>query len=98
MKILFIAVILLLGFQLSAQDLDLQNKIQFVNSKIHHTTKGERLKWMDSLTRVVRFNTDLKYDSIAKQTIDFAISLDSLTIATNQVSELIRFQNNYKTF
>jgi len=95
MKILFIAVILLLGFQLSAQDLDLQNKIQFVNSKIHHTTKGERLKWMDSLTRVVRFNTDLKYDSIAKQTIDFAISLDSLTIATNQVSELIRFQNNY---
>lgn len=95
MKQSVLAFILLFACQINAQELDLQNKIQFLNSKIHETTKGERLKWMDSLTRVVRFNTDLKYDSIAKQTIDFAISLDSLTIATNQVSELIRFQNNY---
>jgi signal transduction histidine kinase len=95
MKQLVLTILVLLGFQINAQDLDLQNKIQFINSKIHHTTKGERLKWMDSLTRVIRFNKDLKYDSIAKQTIDFAISLDSLNIATNQVTNLIQFQNNY---
>lgn len=95
MKQLIFAIILLIGFHISGQDLDLQNKIQLVNSKIYQTTKGERLKWMDSLTKVVIFNKDLKYDSIARQTIDFAISLDSLNIAANQVSELIQFQNNY---
>ena len=97
MKHIFLAIVVLLVFQLSAQDqgTELQSKIDILNLKIEQSQNGERLKWMDSLTKVVSNSVELKYDSIVRQTISLAIKLDSLNLATQRVTDLIRFQNNY---
>jgi len=96
MKYLFLAITLLFSFHLSAQnpDVDLQSKIDVLNSKIEQTEKGERLVWLDSLTYLTYHNPELKYDSIVRQTITFAIGLDSLDLAANQVVDLMGFHNN----
>ena len=97
MKHIFLAIVVLFVFQLSAQDqgTELQSKIDILNLKIEQSQNGERLKWMDSLTKVVSNSVELKYDSIVRQTISLAIKLDSLNLATQRVTDLIRFQNNY---
>ncbi|WP_028871172.1 sensor histidine kinase [Psychroserpens burtonensis] len=95
MKYTLLVISLLFGFQIVAQDLDLQRKIEFVNSKIQQTEKGERLNWFDSLTKLTYRNPELEYDAILRKTIDFAIKLDSLNFATKKVADLIGFQNNF---
>jgi signal transduction histidine kinase len=100
MKYIFLAINLLFSFQLSAQDQDieLQSKIDFFNLKIEQTEKGERLRWMDSLTTTIYdnnfyYNPKFKYDSIAKQTITYAIDLDSVSKAAEHVANLIWYKN-----
>lgn len=97
MKYTLLAIALLFSFHLSAQDEDaaLQSKIDALSIKIEQSQNGKRLKWMDSLTKVVSNKVELKYDSIVRQTISLAIKLDSLNLATLRVTDLIRFQNNY---
>ena len=96
MKYIFVTFLLLLfAFQITAQDIELQTKIDFANSKIQQTQKGKRLFWLDSLTKLTYRNSELKYDSIVRQTISLAITLDSLRLASQRVSDLIGFQNNY---
>jgi signal transduction histidine kinase len=100
MNYFFLAITLLFSFQLSAQnqDGDLQSKLDVFNSKIQHTEKGERLRWMDSLTTTIYdtnfySNPKFKYDSIAKQTIKYAIALDSVSKAAEHVANLIWYKN-----
>ena len=89
-------ILLCFGVQVSAQNKDafIQSKIDFFNSKIQQTEKGERLQWLDSLTNTVLDRTEFKYDSIARVSIDFAIEIDSLSIATKQLGDLIYYYNN----
>ena len=101
MKLVLFAISLLFAFLLSAQSQDvvLQSKIDFFNSKIQQSDKGQRLRWMDSLSTVIYDNNvynnpKFKYDSITKQTIDFALSLDSLDMAADHVANLIWYNNN----
>lgn len=95
MRYILFAAVLLFGFQLTVQDIELKTKIEFANSKIKQTQKGERLFWLDSLTKLTYRNAELKYDSIVRQTISLAITLDSLNLASQRVADLIGFQNNY---
>lgn len=97
MKVTLSIIFFLCAWQITAQDADIKSKIDFFNSKIVKTERGERLAWLDSLTRVTIRNSDLKYDSIVRQTISFAISLDSLSLATKKLADLIGFENNYKS-
>jgi len=94
MKIILLAIALLFAFQLTAQDAGTQFKIDFFNSKIQQTEKGERLLWLDSLTSLTHNKSELKYDSIARQCINFAISIDSLDGAAGNVTDLIDYNNN----
>lgn len=82
------------GVLLLAQQPKLEDKIKNINSIIQQSEKGERLKWLDSLTVLVAFNEDYKYDSIARQTIKYALSLDSLNIAAKNTNKLIHYHNN----
>ncbi|WP_295981420.1 sensor histidine kinase [uncultured Algibacter sp.] len=97
MKVTLSIIFFLCAWQITAQDADIKSKIDFFNSKIVKTERGERLAWLDSLTRITIRNSDLKYDSIVRQTISFAISLDSLSLATKKLADLIGFENNYKS-
>lgn len=95
MKYTLIVIFCLLGFQITAQDLKLQLEIEFVKSKIQQSLKGERLFWLDSLTKLTYRNSELNYESSVRQTISLAIELDSLRLATQRVTDLIGYQNNY---
>jgi signal transduction histidine kinase len=96
MKRIIFLIILCFGVQLSAQnkDADIQSKIDFFNSKIQQTEKGERLQWLDSLNSTVLDKTEFKYDSIARVVIDYAIELDSLDYASMQVCDLMYYYNH----
>ena len=97
MKLLFSFMSICFFLQMKAQDQnsDIKIKIDFYNSKINQTEKGERLLWLDSLTSLVRNKTQLKYDSIARKCINFAISIDSLNSAAGNVADLMDYNNNY---
>lgn len=97
MKYTLLAVALLFSIHISAQDQDagLQSKIDILNSKIEQTEKGERLIWLDSLTKLTYRKSEFNYDSIVRRTVSLAISIDSLNLAAKRVADLMGFYNNY---
>ncbi len=94
-RFLIVSLVLVIDV-LQAQTIDLQSKIDSVKSKIEKTSQGERLRWMDSLLRLTEFNTELNYDTIARQTIRYALELDSLNIATYHTNKLISYERHIK--
>lgn len=88
---LFWAIMPLCG-QNSDQDLSIRR----LKYKIDHTENAEKLKLMDSLSNLVPKNDFYDYESLAKGTINYAIALDSLSIAAHQVSNLLDYYNNIK--
>ena len=93
---ILLSFVSLFSLIVSSQNLELEKKIAFVKSKIQQTEKGERLKWLDSLTELSYREAKLfKHDSIAKETIKYAISLDSLNFAAGSVGDLMGYYNNY---
>lgn len=97
MKHALLAIIILFSIQLSAQnpDTDLKSKIDIINLKIRQSEKGERLIWLDSLTKLTYRKSELNYDSIVRRTVSLAISIDSLSLAAKRVADLMGFYNNY---
>lgn len=88
-------MLLFLFLQLNGQEkeIKIKTKINFFNSKIQQTEKGERLQWLDSLHRTVLDKTEFKYDSIARVVIEYAIELDSLDHASSYVCDLMYYYN-----
>ncbi len=91
-KVIFIA--LLNCIYVTAQNNAFQEKSETLKSKIASSEKTEKLMWLDSLTTLVQFDEALKYDSIARETITYALKLDSLNIATTNTSKLIHYHSN----
>ncbi|SNR71602.1 sensor histidine kinase [Lutibacter flavus] len=81
-----------LTFILSAQEIE--KSVRELKIKIEQTENSERLIWLDSLTKVTRYSTDFKYDSIATETINYALYLDSLNMAASHTADLIYYKNN----
>ncbi|MEZ4873965.1 MAG: sensor histidine kinase [Flavobacteriaceae bacterium] len=81
---------------LSAQESDTDKLINQLKSKIASSEKREKLKWMDSLSNYVAFETSFEDDSIVKATRNYAITLDSFNIAIHQTANLIYYVNNIK--
>jgi signal transduction histidine kinase len=77
-----------------AQEVTSEKTIIALNLKIEQSEKGEKLKWMDSLSNYVVRKTKFESDSIVKETVRYALELDSLRIATWHTANLIYFQNN----
>jgi tetratricopeptide (TPR) repeat protein len=89
-------LILLFSLSISAisQNDSIKSSIKELSFKIKHSQKAEKLKWMDSLTSLVINNSELKYDSIVRQTINYAKSLDSISNAGKHTANLIYYYNN----
>ena len=84
-------LLLLLTLSLSAQELDLTVPVDSLKQKIHGSKGEERLMWMDSLARLIEHRTDFEYDSIARQTIDYALELDSTRLALVHAEALMEY-------
>lgn len=94
-KQFFFLMILFLGLSINAQRNDFEkNNITELELKIKQSVNAEHLKWLDSLTVLVEFDEALKYDSIAGETIKFALRLDSLDVAAKNTNKLIHYHNN----
>lgn len=89
--------ILLISFPLLifSQDKDLQRKVSELKVQIKQTKNIKRLILLDSLSDLTLNKTGFKYDSIVRETIASALTLDSLKLATYHTSNLIDFQNNF---
>lgn len=62
--------------------------------KANQSTNDGKLIWLDSLSKITKFKTDLKYDSIVRETINIAQVLDSKNIELYHTSDFIEYQNN----
>ena len=76
------------------QDINIDKTIDLLEAKIEESVMGERLKWMDSLSNTIAYDTAFENDSIIKETARFALELDSFNISVWQTANLIYFQNN----
>ena len=84
-------LLLLLTLSLSAQEVDLTSSVLSLKLKIHSSTAGERLMWMDSLARLIEDRTDFEYDSIARSTIEYALELDSTRLVLKHARSLMEY-------
>ncbi len=76
----------------SAQEVD--RNIYKLKEKVNASKNGEKLKWLDSLSTYIREETNFQSDSVARETFQYAMKLDSIKIATKNMAYLIYFQNN----
>ncbi len=94
MKNFFLILVLLFTIVATAQEDSLENVVKELKQKIASTEKGEKLKWMDSLTLMIEFNEEFKYDSIIQENIRFAISIDSFNTATRHTADRIYYKSS----
>lgn len=59
--------VLLLCTPIFAQDDPSEKRIEELKSKINRSKKGEKLKWMDSLSNFIAHDTAFASDSIVKK-------------------------------
>ncbi len=64
-----------------AQDASSEEIISELKVKIETTQEGEKLKWMDNLSRYSFHEVRKNEEAILKETIAFAATLDSVNIA-----------------
>ncbi len=70
---------------------DLTKQVEVLKHSIESSKGSEKLAFMDSLTVLIRYRTEYRYDSIAKATIAYAYELDSLNIILGHTSDLIYY-------
>lgn len=92
MKQFLLILFCIISVSISAQEID--RNIYGLKEKINTSRKGEKLKWLDSLSTYIREETNFQNDSIARETFRYAMKLDSIKIATKNMAYLIYFQNN----
>jgi hypothetical protein len=95
-KQLLLFIIVFSYVTISAQEVTSEKMIVALKLRIEQTEKGEKLKWMDSLSNYIATRTNYESDSIVKATVRYALELDSLRVATWHTANLIYYQNNIK--
>jgi signal transduction histidine kinase len=93
-------IVLLLSLMLSyiafSQENQDQKTIETLKSKISQTHGSAKLKWMDSLSNFIAYNTDFESDSIVRATISYAKKLDSVDIQVFQSANLLYYTRSIK--
>jgi len=77
-----------------AQETPLKDKAKALQAKIADTEGPEKIRLLDSLTLLVRNQTALNYDSIARYTIDYALKYQEPDIADKHLAFLIFYFSN----
>ncbi len=85
---------LLISCTMFAQDADTVKEIESLEVALENSTGGDRLELLKKLTILTESSTQFNNDSIARETINYAIELDSMRFATEQVMHFINFKNN----
>ncbi|MEM6781832.1 MAG: histidine kinase [Pseudomonadota bacterium] len=91
--VLYLSFLFFIPIAAAAQAVDSVASIKELQIKIDESRYGERLKWLDSLLTLVHFKDQYDYDSIATETIQYALTLDSFNIAAKHTSNLIYYKS-----
>lgn len=94
MKYLLITCSLFLSSIMVAQTNDLQNTVTSLKQKIKQTKGTEKLALLDSLSNVIKNKREFAYDSIARETISYALELDAIQVASQHTASLIFYLTN----
>jgi signal transduction histidine kinase len=94
MKRIILIFALLFSVFSVAQESDISNKIDDLKAHIERSEKDEKLKLLDSLSKLVRYKPKFNYDAIVSKTIAYALLLDSLNMATHKTADLIYYNNS----
>ncbi len=94
MRFYKLLLIILLPSVIFSQNQSEEKLIDQLNQKIENSQRGEKLKWMDSLSNYIVRETNFTSDSIVKETVRVALELDSTRIATSHTANLIFYHNN----
>ena len=79
-----------------SQENQAQKTVESLKSRISLTQGSEKLKWMDSLSNFIAYNTDFENDSIVRVTIAYAKKLDSADIQVFQTASLLFYLRSRK--
>ncbi|MEL6810588.1 MAG: hypothetical protein AAFP76_04580 [Bacteroidota bacterium] len=77
-----------------SQTEDLESKVEELRVHITASSGGEKLKWLDSLTALIKNRSEFQYDEAAREAIAYAVELDSNYMATKQTAHLIFYLSN----
>lgn len=94
LKILVALFVLLYSTYTLGQDAAYSALVSQLKKEVETTQGTEKLKLLDSLTRLVEFNEDLGYTPLAHKTIALAISEKNYEIATILTGDLIYYNSN----
>ena len=72
-----------------AQKPSLAEHVSDLKVQIRQSDGSQKLKLLDSLSYLTRDMAKFKYDSIVKETVAYAIELDSFDLANRQAARLI---------
>ncbi|MEO1033418.1 MAG: histidine kinase [Bacteroidota bacterium] len=95
-RILLIVFLLLVVSFGSAQNAPLETAVRNLKEKIKASDGTIKLKLLDSLTQLIKYQREFQYDSIARVTIDLAVKEQDYNMAARQTGELVFFLVNKK--
>ncbi len=87
-------LLVLAALPLYGQQPSIEESVAQVEQIVDRSEGAEKLKWLDSLTKLTRYNSELKFDSIVRRTIDHAYAVDSIDTAIWQTGDLIFYYAN----
>ncbi len=79
-----------------ANSQEFEQQIDNLNAKIENSNSGLQLQWLDSLTQLIKYKSEHRYDSIANRTLNLALELDSLSIVSRQLGSLFYYYGAYE--
>lgn len=96
MKPFFVFLMCFLPITHHAQNKSIDNIVDELTLKIEKNKGADRLRWMDSLSNYIAYDTNFEKDSIVRATIEYAKALDSIDIAVWHGANIIFYYNAIK--
>jgi len=93
MRSSLIILLLVLPFFSLAQDRDLDQNKNLLELSNKYASGVERLKFLDSLSSEIRYDSTFNADSVFRVTISYAQQLDSINLAIKHATNFINYLN-----
>lgn len=93
MRFHLFTLVLFVPVFLNAQDKDLIENKSLLKLSNERTSSAERLKFLDSLSGEIRYDSTFNADSIFRVTISYAQKMDSINIAVKHTTNFINYLN-----
>ncbi len=90
----FVLLLILFSTIAYSQKEELTQKVNTLKEQIAQSEKGQKLEALEQLTYLVEFNEDYKYTELATETVNLAVELDSLELATRLTGDQIYYRCN----